>query len=99
MHSHWCWEGKKDSDAISLVGGHIIFSRYMVLKPKDKILIMKNVNNEIGHFGEAKMILKLRSSFFGMKGQTLLKSLSKFVIDVNWLDRLVILGLEWKVWK
>jgi hypothetical protein len=29
----------------------------------------------------------------------LLKSLSKFVIDVNWLDRLVILGLEWKVWK
>lgn len=60
MHPHWCWEGKKESDAIPLAGGYILFSRYMVPKPKDKILIMKQMHNEIGHFGEAKMFVEIK---------------------------------------
>jgi hypothetical protein len=43
-----------------LAGGYILFSRYMVPKPKDKILIMKQMHNEIGHFGEAKMFVEIK---------------------------------------
>jgi hypothetical protein len=35
-------------------------------------------------------LLELKNDFFSMIGQNLLNNLSKFVIDANWLDRLVI---------
>jgi len=36
----------------------------MVPKPKDKILIMKKMHNEIGHCGEAKMFAEIKKQFF-----------------------------------
>jgi 1,2-phenylacetyl-CoA epoxidase catalytic subunit len=45
---------------ISLARGYILFSRYMVPKLEEKILIMKKMHNEIGHFGEAKMFVEIK---------------------------------------
>jgi hypothetical protein len=62
----------------------------MVPKPKDKFMIMKKMHNEIGHFGGARMLVEIKKGFFGMIGQTLSKSLSRFVIDANWPNKLAI---------
>jgi hypothetical protein len=58
----------------------------MVPKPKDKFMIMKKMHNEIGHFGGARMLVEIKKGFFGMIGQ----SLSRFVIDANWPNKLAI---------
>ncbi len=53
-------------------------------------MIMKKMHNEIGHFGGARMLVEIKKGFFGMIGQTLSKSLSRFVIDANWPNKLAI---------
>jgi hypothetical protein len=62
----------------------------MVPKLNNICLTMKNMHNEIGHFGEAKMLVEIKKWFSSMIGQITLKNLSRFVIDANWLNTLAI---------
>ncbi len=42
----------------------IYFQNLMVFKPKDRILIVKKMHNEIRHFGEAIMFVEIKKWFF-----------------------------------
>jgi hypothetical protein len=42
----------------------LYFQNLVVSKPKDNFLIMKNMHNEIMHFGEARMFVEIKKRFF-----------------------------------